>query len=315
MIPTVFLASVIVFLAIRLLPGNIVDLMVSQRFFVTKMDYAAIEHALGMDVPILTQFGRWWGVIHQADGGFSGIFQGNLGISLWKGTPVIEEIADRWPVTFELGFLSLIIAQLIALPVGVYSALRQDTAGDYIGRSFAILCIAVPSFWLATMIIVFPSVWWGYMPSIQIIPFFDDPIGNLQMFILPSTVLGMAMAGVTMRLTRAMMLDVLRQDYIRTAWAKGLKERVVVIRHALKNALIPVVSLIGVQVPILFGTTVIIEQIFILPGLGSLVVDSAVVRDYPMLSGILLFFAALMVLINLIVDLTYSFLDPRIAYK
>ena len=306
MIPTVFLATLIIFILIRLIPGSIVDTIVAGFEYFEAMDRVRVEQALGLDVPVFTQYVRW----------MEGIFlHGDLGDSLLRQVPVTDEILKRVPVTLELGILGFLIAQLIALPVGVYSALRQDTAGDYIGRSFAILCIAVPSFWLATMIIVFPSVWWGYMPSIRLIPFFDDPIGNLQMFILPSTVLGMAMAGVTMRLTRAMMLEVLRQDYIRTAWAKGLRERVVVIRHALKNALIPVISLIGVQVPILFGTTVIIEQIFILPGLGSLVVDSAVVRDYPMLSGILLFFAAIMVLINLIVDLTYSFLDPRIAYK
>ena len=315
MIPTVFLASIIVFLAIRLLPGNIVDLMVSQRFFVSEMDRAAIEHALGMDVPVLTQFGRWWGVIPQADGNFSGIFQGNLGVSLWKGVPVIEEIADRWPVTFELGLLSLIIAQLIALPVGVYSALRQDTWGDYIARSFATLAIAVPGFWLGTMIIVFPAIWWDYMPPLIYIPFTEDPIGNLKMFIIPSLVLGMAMSGITMRLTRGMILEVLRQDYIRTAWAKGLRERVVVIRHALKNALIPVVTMIGLYIGWLIGGTVIIEMIFCLPGLGRLIVYATQQRDYAEVSGILLVFAVGLVLVNLIVDLTYAYLDPRIKYK
>ncbi|MBA7703346.1 Dipeptide transport system permease protein DppB [subsurface metagenome] len=234
---------------------------------------------------------------------------------MWKGTPVTEEIATRWPVTLELGFLALIIAQLIALPIGIFSALRQDTWGDYIGRSFAIFCIAIPGFWLATMIIVFPSIWWGYSPPIIPISFTEDPIGNLKMFIIPAIVLGMVMSGGTMRMTRTMMLEVLRQDYIRTAWAKGLRERVVVIRHALKNALIPVVTIIGVQVPVLIGGTVIIEEIFCLSGMGRLFINAITGRDYTMLSGVMLLFGVGIVFINLMVDLTYGFLDPRIRYR
>ncbi|MBA7481114.1 Dipeptide transport system permease protein DppB [subsurface metagenome] len=243
------------------------------------------------------------------------IIHGDLGVSLWKGTPVIEEIAARWPVTLELSILGLIIGQLIAIPIGIYSALRQDKWGDYIGRSFAILCISVPGFWLGTMIIVFPSIWWGYMPSIMLIPFTEDPLGNLKMFIIPAVVLGMALSGATMRMTRTMVLEVLRQDYIRTAWGKGLRERVIVIRHALKNALIPVVTVIGMQVPILVGGSVIIEQIFCLPGIGRLTVSAITERDYPIVSGVMLLFAVALVLINLMVDLTYGYLDPRVHYK
>ncbi|GAH68647.1 unnamed protein product, partial [marine sediment metagenome] len=211
--------------------------------------------------------------------------------------------------------LALIVAQLIALPIGIYSALRQDTWGDYIGRSFAILCIAVPSFWVATMVIVFPSKWWGWSPPIMLIRFTEDPIGNLQMFIVPAIVLGMAMSGMTMRMTRTMMLEVLRQDYIRTAWAKGLRERVVIIRHALKNALIPVITVIGFQLPVMIGGAVIIEQIFCLPGMGRLLVNATLGRDYMVVSGIMLILGFGMVFINLMVDLTYGFLDPRIHYK
>ena len=319
MIPTLFIVSLIVFFMVRLIPGTIVDAMVAEQMkggvgVMGMADREALEHALGMDMPILTQYGRWIGVLPDAEGSFSGIFQGDLGNSLWKGSPVLKEIATKWPVTLELGFLALIIAQLIALPIGIFSALRQDTWGDYIARSFAIFCIAVPGFWLGTMIIVFPSIWWGYMPSIMLISFTEDPMGNLQMFIIPAIVLGMAMAGGTMRMTRTMMLEVLKQDYVRTAWAKGLRERVVVIRHALKNALIPVITVIGWQVPVLLGGTVIIEQIFCLPGMGRLLINAIMQRDYTIVSGVMLLFAVGMVLVNLMVDLTYGFLDPRIRY-
>lgn len=317
-IPTVFLISLIIFVAMRLIPGDIVDAMVAQQQIGGaggELDRAVLEQALGLDQPILTQYGRWVGVLPQEDGSFSGIFQGNLGRSLWGGTPVVEEIATRWPVTLELGLLAFIIAQLIALPIGIYSALRQDTMGDYIGRSFAIMCIAIPGFWLATMIIVFPSIWWGYMPPIMYVSFIEDPLRNLRMFIVPSFLLGMLMSGGTMRITRTMILEVQRQDYIRTAWAKGLRERVVVVRHTLKNALIPVVTVLGLQIPVMIGGAVIIEQIFVLPGMGRLMLRAILDRDYTIASGVLLVYSLLLVLINLIVDLTYGFLDPRVKYR
>jgi len=314
LIPTVLLVTIIVFFVVYLVPGDIVDAMRSKALDV-EIDRAAIEKALGLDAPVLTQYGRWIGVIPQADGNFSGVFQGDFGVSWWQSVPVLELIAPRWPVTIELGIIGLIIGQLIALPIGIFSALRQDTWGDYIGRSFAIGCIAIPSFWLGTMVIVFPSIWWDYMPSIMLIPFFEDPIGNLKMFIIPAIILGMAMGGMTMRMTRTMMLEVLRQDYIRTAWAKGLRERGIVIRHALKNALIPVITVIGFQVPVLIGGTVIIEQIFCLPGMGRLLMDAVLGKDHPLICGVVLLYSVGLVLINLMVDLTYAYLDPRVHYR
>jgi len=313
-IPTLFLVSLITFIMVHLTPGDIIDAMRSKALDV-ELDRAAIEKALGLDAPLATQYGRWLGVVPQVDGNFSGVFQGDFGVSWWQSVPVVELIAPRWPVTLELGLMGLIIAQLIALPIGIYSALRQDKWGDYIGRSFAILCISIPGFWLGTLVIVFPSIWWGYMPPIMLIPFTEDPIGNLKMFIMPAIIVGMGMAGITMRMTRTMMLEVLRQDYIRTAWAKGLKERVVIMRHALKNALIPVITLVGIQLPVMIGGTVIIEQIFVLPGMGRLLLSSVLKRDEPLASGVILFFAGALVLINLMVDLTYAYLDPRIHYK
>jgi len=310
MIPTLFIVSLVIFLLIRLIPGSIVDAMIGQQEAISgggiQVDRATVEKALGLDVPMLTQYGRWMGGI---------IMHGDLGNSLWRDTSVLEELVARWPVTVELGLLGLIIGQLIALPIGVYSALRQDTWGDYVSRSFAIACIAIPGFWVGTLIVVFPSLWWGYSPPLILIPFTEDPIGNLQMFILPAIVLGMAMAGETMRMTRTMMLEVLRQDYIRTAWAKGLRERVVVVRHALKNALIPVITIVGLWMPVMIGGTVIIEQIFNLPGVGRLFLDATLLRDYPVVSGVAFVFGFGMVFINLIVDITYGFLDPRVHYR
>ncbi len=315
MIPTLFLVVTIVFFMVRLIPGGIVDAMLSQVGREVELDRAMIERELGLDAPLLVQYGRWLGVTPQVDGSFSGVFQGDLGDSWWLNLSVIELVALKWPVTLQLGLMGLIIAQLIALPVGIYSALRQDTAGDYISRSFAILCISVPGFWLGTLVIVYPSIWWNYMPPIMLIHFTEDPIGNLRMFIIPAIILGMAMSGMTMRMTRTMMLEVLRQDYIRTAWAKGLRERVVTLRHALKNALIPVVTLIGIGVPIVVGGTVIIEQIFVLPGMGRLLLTATTNRDHALISGIMLLFSVVLVLVNLMVDLTYAYLDPRVHYR
>ena len=313
-IPTLFLVTAGVFFLVHLIPGDIIDAMRSKALDV-QLDRAAIEKALGLDRPLIIQYLSWLGVYPQADGSINGILQGNFGVSWWQSVPVTELIAPRWPITLELGILALLIAQLIALPVGVVSALRQDSWVDYFARSFAIFCIAVPSFWLGSMVIIFPALWWGYMPPIMYVPLTEDIGENLRMLILPSIVLGMSMAGMTMRMTRTMMLEVLRQDYVRTAWAKGLRERVVVRRHALKNALIPVITLIGLQAPVLIGGTVIMEKIFSLPGMGRLLMDAVTGKDHPLLMGIVILFAAVMVLINLIVDLTYAFLDPTVKYE
>jgi peptide/nickel transport system permease protein len=228
---------------------------------------------------------------------------------------VINQIKARWPVTFELGIMAFIITQIVALPIGIYSALRQDTLGDYIGRSIAIFCIAVPGFWLATLVIVYPAIWWHYSPPLMLIQFGQNPIGNLRMFIVPAIVLGMSGMGSNMRLMRTMMLEVLRQDYIRTAWSKGLRERVVVMRHALKNALIPVVTMAGGQLTIIVSGAVIIENIFSLPGLGQLMTNATNSRDYTVVSALVLITAVVIVFINLLTDLSYGFLDPRVHYK
>lgn len=312
-IPTFILVTFISFLLAYITPGDITDAMMDPAG--SPLDKEGILKSLGLDAPMMVQYGRFLGVVPQMDGKLNGFLQGTLGHSYWTKISVLKEVSVAWPVTLELGLMGLIIAQLIALPIGIYSALRQDKAGDYIARSVAILCISIPGFWLGTLIIVLPSIWWGYMPPFMLIKFSDDPLGNLGMFIIPAIVVGMSMAGMTMRMTRTMMLEVLKQDYIRTAWSKGLVERVVVLRHALKNALIPVVTLIGLQLPVLLGGTVIIENIFALPGMGRLTLEAMTQRDQPIIAGVMVLFAVVLVFVNLLADLTYAYLDPRVHYN
>jgi peptide/nickel transport system permease protein len=304
LVPTLILASIIVFVTVRLIPGDIIELMLSQNdLSADAKSREQVVAALGLDKPMWQQYLTW----------ISGIvLHGDLGKSLWQGTPVTEQLLARMPVTFELGAIALLVGLIIALPIGIYSAIRQDTAGDYIARSFSILLLAVPSFWLGTMVVVFPSIWWGWSPSVDYIPFSKDPVENVKNLLLPGVVLGAALSAITMRMTRTMMLEVLRQDYIRTAWAKGLTEKLVIVRHALRNALIPVVTLVGLQAPLLIGGAVIIEQIFIIPGMGLLLLEAVQKRDYPIVTGVFLAVGVAVMLINLLVDLTYGLLDPKV---
>ena len=307
-VPTIFLVSILVFAVVRSIPGDVIDAMMYEMAQLTAMDDDVrdiIRHRLGLDLPVHVQYGRWIG----------GVLRGDLGLSLRGEVPITPRILSRFPVTFELGVLAVIIGLLISLPIGIYSAIRQNTIGDYAGRGIAVTFISVPTFWTATMVMIYPSIWWGWSPSMELIPFAEDPLGNLGMFLLPAAILGTVLSGTTMRMTRTMALEVLRQDYIRTAWSKGLKEKIVVMRHVLKNALIPVVTIVGFQLPILIGGSVILEQIFVLPGIGTLLLDAIQKRDYPIVSGINLFIATTVVIINLLVDLTYAYLDPRVRYR
>ena len=307
LIPTLSILSVLVFLSVRFIPGDVMDAMVLRLgyFDVSVVDREALAKKLGLDVPVWVQYGRWSRDI---------FVHGTLGNSLMHEVPVAERILARLPVTLELGLLAIFFGLLIALPVGIYSAIRQDTAADYAGRSIAIIGLAMPNFWLGIMVMIYPGIWWSWSPPMELIPFFEDPLGNLGVFLIPSLILGTAMSASTMRMTRTMMLEVLRQDYIRTAWAKGLGERVVVIRHAIKNTLIPVVTLVGLQLPILVGGAVIMENIFNLPGLGRLMLDALRDRDYPVVQGTNLFFGVAVLAINLLIDLVYAVLDPRVRY-
>jgi len=307
LVPTLFFASLIVFVTVRLIPGDVIDLMLSQNdVSASKLTRDQLIAALGLDKPMWEQYGLWMGGI---------LLRGDFGQSLWQSTPVAELLLARMPVTLELGLLALIVGLTVAIPIGVYSAVRQDTGGDYVARSFSILMLAVPSFWMGTMVMVFPSIWWGWSPEVRFVPFFADPVQNLKQMIIPAIILGTSLSAVSMRLTRTMMLEVLRQDYIRTAWAKGLSEHLVVSRHALRNALIPVVTLIGVQAPLLIGGAVIMEQIFVIPGMGLLLLDAVFQRDYPIITGVFLVVGVAIMLLNLLIDLSYGLLDPKVRYR
>ncbi len=310
-IPTLFIITAVLFLVIRLLPGDIVTMMVAQRSWQqeigtsSELDVNAIRHTLGLDEPFLTQYVHWIG----------GMFHGDFGKSLWNNRTLTSELKARLPVTLELSVMALILGLIAAVPLGVYSAIRQDTVLDYIGRIVSILLLAIPSFWVATMVFVYPSLWWGWSPPVEYIAFSKNPLGNLGEFLIPAVIMGMFTSGGLMRLTRTMMLEVLRQDYIRTAWSKGLRERIVVIRHGVKNTLIPVVTIVGGMIPGLFGGSVIIEQIFALPGMGRYFLSAVQSRDYLIVSGWNIMMSIFVLIFIVLTDLAYAYVDPRIRYK
>ena len=301
-IPSLVIASLIVFTLPRLIPGDVVALMLEEKAYAK--DLEELRAKLGLDRPIYVQYVRWLG----------SIALGDLGESLWTRRPVIEELGRRLPVSLELGFVAVVTAIVIAVPVGVISAVRQDTVQDYAARSAAILGLSIPGFWLATLIIVLPAIWWGWRPMTGYSEISQGVVAHASQFILPGIVLGVASAAALMRLIRGMLLEVMRQDYIRTAWAKGLRERVVVMKHSLKNAVIPVITVLGIQIAQIIGGTVIIETIFGLPGIGRFLFDAIMQRDYPVIQGVNLVIVSMIVLINLSVDALYAVLDPRIRY-
>jgi peptide/nickel transport system permease protein len=302
-IPSLLIASLIVFTLPRLLPGDAVQLMLEEKAYGKDLD--DLRHKLGLDRPIYIQYFQWLG----------DVVRGNLGESLWTKRAVSEELARRLPVTMFLGSMAIVFAVLIAIPIGVLAAVRADTLRDYVARSAAILGLSVPSFWLATLAIILPAMWWGWTPNLQFTDFGQDPARHIVQFMLPAAILGVASAAAVMRLTRAMLLEVLRQDYVRTAWAKGLRESVVVLKHSLKNAVIPVVTILGIQLAQIFSGTVVIESIFGLPGMGRFLFDAILQRDYPVIQGINLLVVSIVVVMNLIVDMLYAVLDPRIRYS
>ena len=301
-LPSLLLATVIVFSLSRLIPGDVVTLMMEENQYATSL--AEMRAKLGLDRPIYQQYLQWIGRAARGD----------LGRSLYSNRPITAELAYRLPVSLELGAVAVVVAVLLGVPIGIVSAVRQDTVRDYAARSAAILGLAVPGFWLGTLVVVLPAIYLGWSPSIQYTAFEVNPWGHLVQFLLPGFLLGLASAASIMRLTRTQLLEVLRQDYVRTAWAKGLRERVIVVKHSLKNALIPVVTVLGIQIAQILSGTVIFESIFGLPGMGRYLFDSITERDYPAIQGINLVVVTTVVTVNLMVDLVYAWLDPRIRY-
>jgi peptide/nickel transport system permease protein len=301
-IASLAIASVAVFSLPRMIPGDVVQLMLDERAY--GKDLEDLRAKLGLDRPIYEQYFQWLGRV----------VTGDLGESLWTKRPVLEELMRRVPVTLELGLMTIVFAVVMALPVGVLAATRQDSLADYIFRSLAIIGLSVPGFWKATLVVLLPAIWWGWSPPVHYVEFGKDPWQHLVQFSIPAFILAIASSAGIMRLTRAQLLDVLRQDYVRTAWSKGLSERVVVLKHSLKNAIIPVVTVMGLQISAILGGAVIFESIFGLPGMGRFLFDAVTQRDYPVIQGVNLLIVAVVVVTNLIVDACYVLLDPRIRY-
>ena len=301
---TVLGLTVLVFFMLRLIPGTVVEQMIGADAIVSPAMVAELKRFFGLDQPWWVQYGRWLGQL----------LHGDLGTSWRTGKPVLALIAERLPVTLELTTLAVAFSLLLGIPAGILSATRRDQAVDNVTRVGTLLGLSVPVFWQGTMLILFFSVYLRWMPPVVWVDFFTDPRRNLTIMLLPAVCLGTASAANIARTTRSCMLDVLRSDFIRTAAAKGLTSRLVILKHALTNALIPIVTVAGLQVGILLGGAVVVEEVFTLPGLGRLVLWSIYQRDYPLTQSTILFIAVMFMTINLAVDVLYSYLDPRIRY-
>jgi peptide/nickel transport system permease protein len=304
-IPTIVGISIIIFLMVRLMPGDIIDVLFSGDVTATEEVKAQAREDLGLAGSYPEQYWNW----------ASGVVQGDFGDSYRNAEPVSDVLWRAIPITLELMILALLIAVLIGVPLGVISAVRRDSAGDYASRVGGLIGISIPNFWLATLLLLFTSRVFGWVPPLGHISFFDDPIGNLSQFILPAISISVFTLAIVMRMVRATMLEVMSQDYVRTARAKGVRRRLVVYRHALRNALIPVVTVIGFEVGILMGGAAIVELIFGLPGVGYVLLQAIFNRDYPLVQGATLLIAVIFVLANLMVDIVYGWLDPRIVQE
>ncbi len=305
LIPVIFLLSIFVFAMLHLLPGNPADIMMSGQLTVEDPAMrTALMKELGLDKPIPVQYGMWlWRALH-----------GNFGRSVYSQVEVSTLILSRFPATLFLAFSAMIISILIALPAGIISAVKRQKLADYGAMTFALLGVSIPQFWFGIMLILTFSLWLPWLPSMGYVSPLEDFLGSLKYLLLPSTALGLRMAGLVTRMTRSSMLDELGQDYVRTARAKGLPERTVVLVHTLKNALIPTVTVVGLQFGTILGGTVVIEIVFGWPGVGQLLIESIMSRDYMVVQGAILFISCSFVLVNFLVDFIYTILNPRLAF-
>jgi peptide/nickel transport system permease protein len=304
-IPVLLLSSLIVFGLMRVMPGDALIALMGESGNIGERELAHVRQQLRLDLPYYQQYGLWlWQLVSLRPGD-----------SIFTGEPITTSLAKAVPVTLELTVLALALGLVIAVPIGVISATRQDSASDYVGRVVAVSGLSLPDFWLATLVITFAALWFHWIPPIGYTSFWDSPGRNLQQFLLPAAVLGFRLSAATMRMTRSTVLEVLREDYVRTAWAKGLAGRIVVYKHALKNALIPVVTIVGGQLGVLLAGAVVVESIFALPGMGRLTVEAIIYRDYPVVQTNVMLVATTLVTLNLLVDLSYAWLDPRIRYR
>lgn len=303
LIPVLLGISLAIFFIMHMIPGDVVSSLLG--FDATPEATIQLQKQFGLDLPWYKQYWNW----------ISGVVRGDFGVSLRTGKPILPDILTRFKLTFQLTMMAAVISWIIAIPLGIYAAMKRNTWVDGLARLLALLWVSIPNFALATLLLLFLSLVFQYYPPLQYVPFTQNPIENLKMLIFPAIVLGAIMSGAVMRMTRSSILEILRQDFIRTIRAKGAKERVVILKHALKNALIPIITIAGMQIGYLLGGTVITEKIFSLPGLGQMVLTGINQRDYPVVQGAILFIATVFVSINLIVDLLYAYIDPRISYK
>ncbi len=306
LIPAVLLVCITVFLLMRLIPGSAVDAIVYKYSSIgVEVDEDAVRAQLGLDKPAAIQFFVW----------FKDVIQGNLGDSLFQNKSVHSILAAELPVTFELGIITIILSTVISIPLGLLCAARQDSGLDIILRVIAIIFLSIPVFWIATMVLVYPAAWWGYAPPADYVGFLENPWKNLQMFLIPALLSALGQVGMQMRLVRTQTLEVMRQDYVRTAWSKGLNERTVLFGYAFRNSMIPTITMIGGSVSSLIGGSVIMENLFNIPGIGKEVVAALSSRDYPLVQGCVIIFAIYVMVINLVVDICYKWADPRVSLE
>jgi peptide/nickel transport system permease protein len=305
-VPTLLGAATLVFLIMRVIPGDVALLILGgDQGQIDQKQLDAMRQQLGLDQPLVVQFGTWlWGVLRF-----------DFGKSLWTGQPVVEELLIRLPLSLELALLATMVSVIISIPLGMLAAVRQDTWVDYVVRVVSIGGLAIPGFWVGILCILFLVIFFGWGPPLEFTPPWVNPWLNFQMMVWPVVTVGYRYAAVTTRMTRSTVLEVLREDYIRTAWAKGLRERVVVLRHALKNSMLPVITLVGTEFAFLIGGLVVTETVFTLNGVGRFVVDAVAHRDYPVVQALIFLTAFSFVIVNLLVDLTYAWFDPRIRYQ
>lgn len=303
-IPVLILVALVTFILMRMVPGDAVTQMLEETGNYSQDKLDKIRQELGLADPVPIQFVNWIG----------GIARGDWGDSFWTGESSWSRFWRGATITFQLSLMAFGFSIIIGIPIGIFSAIRQDTIPDYIGRLIAIAGISMPDFWLGTMAVLFPAIWWQYQAPVGYMEFWVDPWANFQQFIIPAVIMGFRGAAGDMRLTRSQMLEVLRQDYIRTARSKGLAERTIIFRHALRNAIIPVVTLWGGNLARILGGTIIMEQLFTLPGVGNLTFSAILLRDYAQVQTNVMILAFFVVFGNLITDISYAFIDPRIRY-
>ena len=306
-IPTVILLTALVFVLMRLIPGDpALSILVGPlgEFQYTQADLDELRAELGTDKPIYEQYGRWiWGILHW-----------DFGLTFYSKTPIVDDIVRTFPVTLELAIIAIVLSSVVAIPLGVLSAVKQDSMADYATRILTIAGISIPNFWLALLLIFFLVLVFGWIPSLEYVNLWDDPLTNLQQMAFPALALGVNNVAFVARVTRSTMLEVLREDYIRTARSKGLTESVVIYRHSLKNAFLPVLTVFGLQFGGLLGGTIIIENIFLIPGIGRIMIVALQQRDYVVVQTVVILIAMIVLSLNMVLDIMYAWLNPRIRY-